>query len=81
MSPCLRRVCSWKLSRPSLRRKSRRLSGSEPEDADDVPLNNSHGLGAEHSSCNGRLLASIHNDTQVSVCCLSACPWALASSL
>ncbi len=62
-SPCLRRVCSWKLSRPSLRRKSRRLSGSEPEDADYVPLNNSHGL--DHSACNGHLLASIRNDTQV----------------
>ncbi|XP_046400704.1 voltage-dependent T-type calcium channel subunit alpha-1I [Ischnura elegans] len=75
--PKMQRGYSWKLSKPSLRRRSsRRQSGSGPEgdegvfpETDDVVLNNNSNnnnnyvLSPLHSHCNGGLLASIRNDT------------------
>ncbi|XP_033608822.1 voltage-dependent T-type calcium channel subunit alpha-1H isoform X2 [Cryptotermes secundus] len=76
-TPRIQRVCSWKLSRPSLRRKSR-CGGSDADQQDqagdhDMVLNN--GLNnnnilsppvhcGDHSHCNGGLLGTIRNDTQ-----------------
>ncbi|XP_021929198.1 voltage-dependent T-type calcium channel subunit alpha-1H-like isoform X2 [Zootermopsis nevadensis] len=72
-TPRIQRVCSWKLSRPSLRRKSR-CGGSEMGQQDqlgdhDIILNNNNILSppghcGDHSHCNGGLLGTIRNDTQ-----------------
>ncbi|XP_063224731.1 voltage-dependent T-type calcium channel subunit alpha-1G [Bacillus rossius redtenbacheri] len=67
-SPRIQRVCSWKISRPSLRRKSRCQSGSEIEDAEQVLNNNllqqQQLQQGDHAHCNGGLLGTIRNDTQ-----------------
>ncbi|KAK6642810.1 hypothetical protein RUM43_004312 [Polyplax serrata] len=66
-----RRVYSWRLSRPSLKRKSRRNSGTSELRGNDgeTILNNNHlstRSSEEHIRCNGNLLSSntIRNDTQ-----------------
>ncbi|KAF6199055.1 hypothetical protein GE061_007080 [Apolygus lucorum] len=64
------RRCSWKMSKNSLRRKSR--TGSEPDEDQSVVLNNNNHLiasplhGGEHTHCNGNLIETIRNDTQSS---------------
>ncbi|XP_024084180.1 voltage-dependent T-type calcium channel subunit alpha-1H isoform X4 [Cimex lectularius] len=63
------RRCSWKMSRSSLRRKSR--SGSEPDEEQNIVLNNNNHLIAspiqsELIHCNGNLIETIRNDTQSS---------------
>ncbi|XP_073996715.1 ca[2+]-channel protein alpha[[1]] subunit T isoform X3 [Rhodnius prolixus] len=64
------RRCSWRMSRNSLRRKSR--AGLEPEEEQNIVLNNNNHLisspmhGGEHLHCNGNLIETIRNDTQSS---------------
>ncbi|XP_069691068.1 voltage-dependent T-type calcium channel subunit alpha-1G isoform X2 [Periplaneta americana] len=76
-TPRIQRVCSWKISRPSLRRKSRCGGGLDPDQQEqmvdqEMVLNNNNGLNnnnmlghcGDHSHCNGGLLGTIRNDTQ-----------------
>ncbi|KAG8268299.1 low voltage-gated calcium channel activity protein [Homalodisca vitripennis] len=69
MAPRFQRGYSWKLSRPSLKRKSK--SPSDPEEEQDIVLNNNNHLLtsplhlSDHSHCNGGLLGNtIRNNTQ-----------------
>ncbi|KAL0279686.1 UNVERIFIED_CONTAM: hypothetical protein PYX00_001187 [Menopon gallinae] len=72
-NPCTpRRVRSWRVTRPSLKRKSRRGSGTmegNENQEQEVILNNNHihlSNGSDHIRCNGNLAVTntIRNDTQ-----------------
>ncbi|XP_054283279.1 voltage-dependent T-type calcium channel subunit alpha-1G-like [Macrosteles quadrilineatus] len=69
LAPRFQRGYSWKISRPSLKRKMK--SSSEPDEDQEVVLNNNNHLLSgslhlsDHSHCNGGLLGNtIRNNTQ-----------------